>query len=88
MDDIATALADLSGRTVEETAAALRAAFLGEREPINQIGPPINQADVDARLDPDLTGDELLAARAVATMEIVTDFTAGLQSLDQHPRHP
>ena len=80
LESTTATLADMSGRTVEETAAALRAALLGEREPINQIGPPINQADVDARLDPDLTGDELLAARAVATMEIVTDFTAG--------RHP
>ena len=81
MEDTAAALADLSGRTVEETTEALRAALLGEREPINQIGPPIRQSDVDARIgDVELTGDELFAARAVATLQIVDDFTAG--------RHP
>ena len=78
MEDTAAALADLSGRTVEETTEALRAALLGEREPINQIGPPIRQSDVDARIgDVELTGDELFAARAVATLQIVDDFTAG-----------
>jgi hypothetical protein len=80
MDDTAAALAELTGRTLEEATEAIRIALRGEREPINQVGPSINQADVDARLGPavDLTGDELGAARAVATLGIVDDYTHGL----------
>ena len=71
--------------TTEEALSAISALLRGERDPIEQYGVAIKEADVKARLAADgldhLTGEALKNAQAVASLELFYEATANRMGL-------
>lgn len=91
--NISTELVDLSGalaewtggqKTSEEVSKSLAKALLGEREELKQLGISIKESDVQSRLREkgleDLTGKYLEQAKAVATLELITEKSVDAQT--------
>lgn len=91
--DMSTSLVDLSGALAEWTggqidaenvARILSKAVLGEREELKQLGISILESDVKARLAEkglkNLTGTMLQQAKAVATLELITEKSVDAQA--------
>lgn len=79
---LAAALSEWTGgtRSAEEAAHIITRAILGEREALISLGVKISEADVEARLlekgMEGLTGEALQQARAMATLELITERSA------------
>lgn len=79
------ALAEWSGGTksASEVTEILSAAFMGERDGLNQLGISITQAEVDAELlakgQQDLTGKQLQQAEATATQKLIMEKSTDAQ---------
>lgn len=79
------ALAEWSGgtKTASEVTEILSAAFMGERDGLNQLGISITQAEVDAELlakgQQDLTGKQLQQAEATATQKLIMEKSTDAQ---------
>jgi hypothetical protein len=84
--DMTTEVLKLSGalsewvggqRSAQEVSDIITKAILGEREAIKSLGVAISEADVDSRLmakgQAELTGQAREQARALATLEIITE---------------
>jgi hypothetical protein len=71
-NELAAALAAYNGVPVAQASEAITKALLGETESLKQLGVVIRQADVEKQLlaegTADLTGQELLLAKAQATL--------------------
>ena len=91
--DIATELVNLSGalaewsggtQSAEDAQRALQGALTGEREQLKQFGIVLSEADITTRLAAkgleDLTGAALQQAKAVATLELVTERSTDAQT--------
>jgi hypothetical protein len=91
--DISLELVNLSGalsewtggqRTSEEVSRTLAKALLGEREELKQLGISIKESDVQNRLREkglaSLTGKFLEQAKAVATLELITEKSVDAQN--------
>lgn len=70
--------------TAEEVSKTLSKAMLGEREELKQLGISISEADVQARLQEKglekLTGTLLQQAKAIATVELITEKSTDAQT--------
>ena len=81
--DLGADLAATYGGTTADAVAALSSLLRGERDPIEKYGVGIKQADVNARLAAEgltgLTGEQLKAAEANATLAILAEQTAAAQ---------
>ena len=91
--DISVELVNLSGalaewtggqKTSEEVSQTLAKALLGEREELKQLGISIKESDVQNRLREkgldSLTGKYLEQAKAVATLELITEKSVDAQT--------
>ncbi|MEO0338793.1 MAG: hypothetical protein AAF242_06235 [Bacteroidota bacterium] len=91
--DISTNLVDLSGalsewtggqRSAAEVSQILSKAMLGEREQLKELGIAISENDIKMRLAEkgaeNLTGELLQQAKAVATLELITEKSADAQA--------
>lgn len=91
--NISTGLVDLSGalsewtggqRTAAEVSDILAKAMLGEREQLKGLGVAISEADVQNRLAEKglkgLTGEYLQQAKAIATLELITEKSTDAQA--------
>lgn len=79
---LSAALAAWEGgtRSTEEVSQILNKAILGEREQLKELGVAIQEADVKQRLaakgQDKYTGDALKQAKALATLELITESSA------------
>jgi hypothetical protein len=77
--EVSSALAIWEGgtRSTEEITRILNKALLGEREQLKELGVAIQEADVKQRLaakgQENLTGNALKQAKALATLELITE---------------
>lgn len=91
--NLSTNLVNLSGAlsewtggqvTAEQVSKTLSKAMLGEREELKQLGISIQEADVKARLQEKgldkLTGTLLQQAKAIATVELITEKSTDAQA--------
>jgi hypothetical protein len=71
-------------RSAQEISLTLNKALLGEREELKGLGISISEADVQQRLlikgQKDLTGEALAQAKAVATLELITEKSTDAQT--------
>lgn len=84
--DLAGALSEWTGGqySAQEAANILTKAYLGEREELKSLGIAISEADVQQRLaakgQKDLTGTALQQAKALATLELITEKSTDAQA--------
>lgn len=82
--DAAAALAFFNSVPTEQAAQAVQSALVGEREALKTLGVVISEADVQARLaakgQEELTGEAMKQAKALATLELITDGSTDAQN--------